>query len=825
MSFYVAGLCLGAAFFAVALSRVRILGLFSLAGKAVVALFIASITLWLASDVITGDAPARVDEWTTATVLGLVGSVCFAALVLWTACLRSRLRSETWLDALLFAIALGVPLWTAVASPAIDAAPGGAGPIAAWFAVCLALMYAGGLFVLGGGIWNTPAAVLVAGVVAFVGCEALVRATNVGYPAGLSAHWPAYTAGIVVALHPGLEAVLRRGGNPTGIPLSARVWMLGPTVALPLLTLAYCFVQDLPIPTALIVGSLAAICAIIALRAVLLARNGVQDWSVPLTISLTTLVVATLATSLAIENRTADLAQREAAAAVRQYVSAVEDRDGLAGQAAAVAPSTLAALDRQQAAAALRAKRARFFTVVSLFLALLIVGALLLRFNRAKQRMERQHLKTHDDLTGLPNRHALHDAIDASGTTTGSTAPRSLLLLDLDDFKAINDDHGQAAGDAVLQTVAGRLQTCKRDGWFVARVEGDTFAVLVPGEDPDAAAAAVVEVVGEPVWLRDESLGVTVSVGIAPVDESDRSRHAAALRNAEIAMYEAKGLAGNSVATFERRMYERARDRRQLTADLRDAIRGDQLQLVYQPIVDLKDGRVRGYEALARWTHPTRGFVSPAEFVPLAEQNGLIVELGSWVLDTATKQLASWQRVWQDQRYVSVNVGAAQLTQHKLHEQVRHALEASGLAPELLLLEVTETSLIADLKASVEVMNRVRELGCRFALDDFGTGYSSLSYLQKFPIDILKVDKAFVDTITEPAGGMLVRAIIDMATGLRLKVVAEGIEEIDQATELQRFGCDYAQGYHFSRPVAVAEVANGPAVHAVPLPLRVVESA
>lgn len=821
MSWYLLGLVLGGAFFAAGLRRLRWLFSIRPAAQAIVGLFLASIALWVASDATTGDAAARVDEWTTATVLGLVGSVCFAALVAWTACLRSRLRAETWLDALLFAVALGVPLWTAIANPAIEAAPNGGGPVVVWFAVCLALMYAGGLFVLGGGVWNTPAAVLVAGTVAFVGCEALVRAVNVGYPAGLSAHLPAYLAGTVVSLHPGLDAVLRRGGNPTGIPLSARVWMLAPTVALPLFTLAYCFVQDLPIPTALIVGSLVVISAIIVLRAVLLQRNGVQDWSVPLTISLTTLVVATLATSLAIENRTADLAQREARTAVRQYASELQGRAGLAGIPATASPSTLAAIDRQQASADRRAKRARFFTVVSLFVALVTVGALLLRFNRAKQRMERQHLKTHDDLTGLPNRHALHRAIDASATTKG-TYPRSLLLLDLDDFKAINDDHGQSTGDALLQTVAGRVQGCKREGWFAARVEGNTFALLVPGDQADAAAAAVVEAIGEPVWLRDESLSVSVSVGIAPVDERDRSRHASALRNAEIAMYEAKGLAGNSVATFERRMYERARDRRQLTADLRDAIRDDQLQLVYQPIVDLTDGRVRGYEALARWTHPTRGFVSPAEFIPLAEQNGLIVDLGSWVLDTATKQLASWQREWQDGRYVSVNVGAAQLTQHRLHEQVQHALEASGLAPELLLLEVTETSLIADLKSSVEEMNRVREFGCRFALDDFGTGYSSLSYLQKFPIDILKVDKAFVDTITEPAGGMLVRAIIDMATGLQLKVVAEGIEEIDQATELQRFGCDYAQGYHFSRPVSVADVVNGPAVHAVPLPLRVV---
>lgn len=821
MSWHLLGLLLGAAFFAVGLRRLRWLASIRPAAQAIVGLFVASIVLWLASDVATGDGPALVDGWTTATILGLAGSACFAALVAWTACLRSRLRAETWLDALLFAVALGVPLWTAVAKPAIEAAPGGAGPIVVWFVVCLTLMYAGGLFVLGGGIWNTPAAVLVAGTVAFVGCEALVRAVNVGYPEGLSAHLPAYLAGLFVTLHPGLDAVLRRGGNPTGIPLSARVWMLGPTVALPLFTLAYCFVQDLPIPTTLIVGSLIVISAVIVLRAVLLERNGVQDWSVPLTISLTTLVVATLATSLAIENRTADVAQRKATAAVRQYAAELQAGQRLAAGARSASPPTLAAIDRQQASADRRAKRARFFTVVSLFFALLTVGALLLRFNRARQRMERQHLKTHDDLTGLPNRHALHRAIDASATT-GLSDPRSLLLLDLDDFKAINDDHGQGAGDAVLQTVAGRLQGVGTDGWYVARVEGDTFALLVPGEQADAAAGAVVEVIGEPVWLRDEALSVSVSVGIAPVDENDRSRHAAALRNAEIAMYEAKGVAGNSIATFEHRMYERARDRRQLTADLRDAIRDDQLQLVYQPIVDLTDGRVRGYEALTRWTHPTRGFVSPAEFIPLAEQNGLIVDLGSWVLDTATKQLARWQREWRDERYVSVNVGAAQLTQHRLHEQVQHALEASGLAPELLLLEVTETSLIADLKSSVVEMNRVREFGCRFALDDFGTGYSSLSYLQKFPIDILKVDKAFVDTITEPAGGMLVRAIIDMATGLQLKVVAEGIEELDQAAELQRFGCDYAQGYHFSRPVSVSDVVNGPAVHAVPLPLRIV---
>ncbi|MBJ7471383.1 MAG: GGDEF domain-containing protein, partial [Solirubrobacteraceae bacterium] len=327
-----------------------------------------------------------------------------------------------------------------------------------------------------------------------------------------------------------------------------------------------------------------------------------------------------------------------------------------------------------------------------------------------------------------------------------------------------------------------------------------------------------------PFELDDGPHVVHGSVGIAEVDEHDEHRHSAVFRDAELAMYQAKRVGGNSIEIFARDMHERARARVELAAQLRDALESGGLHLAYQPIVDLVDGRVVGYEALLRWQHPVRGPMSPAEFIPIAEQSGLIVDIGEWVLRTATKQLAEWQGTWQDQRYVSVNVAASQLATRALVGQVRRALGESGLAPERLLLEVTESSLIDDIDGSVEQMQAVRALGVRFALDDFGTGYSSLSYLRRFPVDIVKVDKSFIDEIHEPDGTLLVRAIINMAASLRLSVVAEGIEAIDQAASLQQFGCHLGQGYHFSRPMPVDDVAANQRTFALPVgpTLRVV---
>jgi EAL domain-containing protein (putative c-di-GMP-specific phosphodiesterase class I) len=234
---------------------------------------------------------------------------------------------------------------------------------------------------------------------------------------------------------------------------------------------------------------------------------------------------------------------------------------------------------------------------------------------------------------------------------------------------------------------------------------------------------------------------------------------------------------------------------------------------VYQPIVDLKTGEVMGYEALIRWTHPTRGPLSPGEFIPIAEQSALIVDLGGWVLRTATRQLAAWQRTWQDERYVSVNVAASQLSTRALKSQVSAALKESGLGPEHLLLEVTESSLIEDIDDSITQMHQVRALGVRFALDDFGTGYSSLNYLRRFPVDVLKVDKTFIDALNEPEGKLLVRAIINMAASLHLRVVAEGIEHVDQAVELERYDCQLAVDVP-SAPRAFTP-ASGPALRVV----------
>ncbi len=489
-----------------------------------------------------------------------------------------------------------------------------------------------------------------------------------------------------------------------------------------------------------------------------------------------------------------------------------------------------------RAAARSAATRARVLNVAVLLGTLSLITMLLVRFSFSGRRVAVTRRERQDALTGLPNRAALEHRLRSSAANPGVVPEQALVLLDLDDFKSVNDVHGHADGDALLRAVADRLDGLIRGDELLNRVDGDAFAVLIEGSGLADEAVGVAQrmtmALAEPFQVNGALALVEGSIGIAFTRAGDVAggddAAFALLRDAELAMYEAKRQRGTSIEYFAPELHASARDRLELTADLRRAIEHDELHLVYQPIIDLKTKRALGYEALARWNHPERGLLSPAEFIPLAEATGLIVPLGGWALREACRQARVWQEGWADRRYISVNVAGQQLAAGVLPDQVREALAASGLPAEQLLLEVTESSLIENIDSTLAQMAEVKALGARFALDDFGTGYSSLSYLRQFRVDVVKVDKAFIDDVIEADGSSLVEAIVHMASSLRMKVVAEGIEADQQADELCRLGCDFGQGFRFSRPLAASDVMSAPVVFGTPRspapPLRITHS-
>ncbi|HEY0778910.1 MAG TPA: bifunctional diguanylate cyclase/phosphodiesterase, partial [Gemmatirosa sp.] len=404
----------------------------------------------------------------------------------------------------------------------------------------------------------------------------------------------------------------------------------------------------------------------------------------------------------------------------------------------------------------------------------------------------------------------------------------SVLFVDLDDFKAVNDALGHAVGDRLLGEVAARLQRATRGCDTVARLGGDEFAVLLEHVADVEDGARVAERIGgalaTPFTLDGRDVRVTASIGIAsdavsgchvsageyagdetPGDAADRL-----LRHADVAMYRAKARGKACHVTFSPAMQREVVDRLELGIDLDRAVADESLTLAFQPIVDLADGRVAGFEALARWTHPVRGFVSPALFIPLAEQTGAILALGQWVLYRACAAAARWGSGLADAGApaVTVNVSGRQLQDPALPSVVAGALHASGLAPERLTLEITEGVLMEDTESTLERLHALRALGVRLAVDDFGTGYSSLAYLHRFPIDVLKLDKTFVDGVAR--GGrdaVLARTIVTLGATMQLRTVAEGIEHAGQRDALREMGCPLGQGYLFSRPVPEGDVA------------------
>jgi diguanylate cyclase (GGDEF)-like protein/PAS domain S-box-containing protein len=419
--------------------------------------------------------------------------------------------------------------------------------------------------------------------------------------------------------------------------------------------------------------------------------------------------------------------------------------------------------------------------------------------------------KITDQLTGLANR--LHFEQKLEGALAGPDPSVAVLLLDVDRFKIINDSLGHHAGDSLLKEIGARIcQVLQAGPDSVARFGADEFLMilpLAPGQDPLSTANTVLEAVKEPFRIDGQRVLPSASIGIA-CSGAESSGAESLLRNAEAAMYHAKSLGKGNCAVFQPQMHDRAVARLQIEAEMRDALHQDQFTVWYQPKVNLLENKVIGFEALVRWRHPQRGLVSPAEFIPVAEENGLISEIGLLVLHQACRDLAAWRCLFPCAAHltVSVNVSSRQLARPGLVQQVRDALRETGLTPGSLSLEVTE-SVVMENNVALELLNQIREIGVGLDLDDFGTGYSSLGYLHRFPFNTLKIDQSFVKRLhADSETGEIVRTIIQLAHTLGMIVVAEGIETQAQNTDLKSWGCELGQGYLFSRPVDSAGIEN-----------------
>jgi diguanylate cyclase (GGDEF)-like protein len=428
---------------------------------------------------------------------------------------------------------------------------------------------------------------------------------------------------------------------------------------------------------------------------------------------------------------------------------------------------------------------------------------MILQLNTARERA--RHLATHDQLTGLANRSLFHDRlVQAVSAARRSRQKLSVLFLDLDGFKSINDTLGHAVGDGLLRGIARRIASCLRETDTAARLGGDEFAVLLTnlGNELDAATVArkLLSALGEPLQFRQQSTTIRCSIGIAtfPRDAQDAE---ALLKRSDTAMYHAKERGGNRFDFYTEDMNAAIQRRVALEDRLRTALDQNEFLVHYQPQFDLTRGRIIGAEALLRWKHPELGLVSPGQFLPIAEETGLIVPLGDWILRTACEQNARWNREGHRGLRVSVNVSSQQFLEPGLADVVKSALEQSHLAPISLELEITESSLLRDVEVTVNTLRRLKDLGVRLAIDDFGTGYSSLAYLKRLPIDVLKIDQSFIRTLTtDPADATITQTIVQLASGLNLNTIAEGVETLEQLLLLGSYGCSRMQGYLFGKP-------------------------
>ena len=428
--------------------------------------------------------------------------------------------------------------------------------------------------------------------------------------------------------------------------------------------------------------------------------------------------------------------------------------------------------------------------------------------------MERAHTAEltyrafHDPLTRLANRALFVERVQEALAEDQDTPRRpAVVFLDLDNFKTVNDSLGHAAGDRLLVAVAGRIEGSLGHADIAARFGGDEFAVLLRDATDDfavtAAAGRILESLRSPFSIGGHEVFIGASIGIA-IPSEDGETVDELLRNADVAMYMAKDGGKGRFAVFAQEMHEAAVERMELEADLQRAIKRNEFVVHYQPTVELSTGKVTGMEALVRWEHPSKGLLPPADFIALAEETGLILPIGRWVLHEACRQAVAWRDEHPSRvpLQMSVNLSARQLQLNTVIDDVAAALDDTGLAPELLTLELTETVLMQDAGDVVPRLNRLKELGVQLAIDDFGTGYSSLSYLHKFPIDVLKIDKSFTGNLRRGTGeGVLTHAIIRLARTLHLRTVAEGIERPDQVGKLQAMGCHSGQGFYFARPL------------------------
>jgi diguanylate cyclase (GGDEF)-like protein/PAS domain S-box-containing protein len=415
----------------------------------------------------------------------------------------------------------------------------------------------------------------------------------------------------------------------------------------------------------------------------------------------------------------------------------------------------------------------------------------------------------YDPLTGLPNRAFLTDLLKRSFRHTKRRKDYrfAVLFVDLDRFKVVNDSLGHAAGDQLLVEVARRLQDCLRPGDVVARLGGDEFCVLLDdlkdSSDTTRVAERIQMGLKVPVELDNRQVFITASIGIAVSEEGlDGPEHL--LRHADTAMYRAKARGKARYEIFDKAMHERAVAMLQLESDIREAVEKKQFRLVYQPVVTIESGKISGFEALVRWEHPERGTISPAAFVPLAEETGLIVSLGNWILVEACQQMATWVEQFPTRPSVtmSVNLSHIQLRQPDFVDRVEQAIRDSGLAPERLKLEVAELVLMDEPEANIQVIHRLRDLGVRVQMDDFGTGSSSLSYLNRFRVDTLKIDRSFISRVGAPGEkAAMVQAMITLARELGIRVIAEGVETKQQSEKLITLNCEQAQGYLYSQPL------------------------
>jgi len=418
------------------------------------------------------------------------------------------------------------------------------------------------------------------------------------------------------------------------------------------------------------------------------------------------------------------------------------------------------------------------------------------------------HDSVHDNLTGLPNRTLFMDRLQAvAALMKGVPGLRpTVIVIDLDRFKQVNDSVGMAVGDSILLTISRRLTRILKPQDTLVRLAGDQFGIILLSEEHPSKITAFAETIRKtiraPIAFNDREIFITASIGLA-LSDPQTELTADIIKDAELAMYHSKRIGGDRIDVYKLAMRSRKIDRLTLESDLRRAIEREQITILYQPIVRLEDRSIAGFEALARWDHPKLGRMGASEFISIAEESGVIVELGVFVMDQAARQLAIWQRAMRSRNpiFISVNVSSRQLLRHDLIHDVRSVLSRSSVTRGTLKLELTESLVMENPEHAAQMLNRIRELGIGLSLDDFGTGHSSLSYLHRFPFDTIKIDQSFVRASSRSNRPVILKSIITLAHDLGMNVVAEGIETDSDAVELSQLGCELGQGFAFGEPM------------------------